>query len=235
MKNELDIDKKLYLKTKFTVNFQLFVIALAVSVLIGLIAFEMVFHNANVPKNNFFGVLLPLPLMVLCGIAAGTFLLTCSFNLLFSKQMILKKLGDGYYEFVERKLEESFFETFGEKSSKTVGTVLLVLGIAAVVIFSINNIGFYDDYCKFSDSHNIIVHKVYYDDLTLYRIDGWYEDTRYYKYDGNAYALVSSDGKSYDLGNVSGELESKLLSYFDGKVEEAKSVDSILIDIDSER
>lgn len=238
MKNELDVDKKLYSKTKLSVNLQLTVAGILLSALVGVGVFELVYYDAFVPENYLFGILLPVPLNVIIGVLIGMVLLPIAFSLLFSKQILVKKLGDEYEEYAAKKLQESVFENFGEKSSKGVGALLLVIGIVGTVIFSINNIGFYDDYCKFSDSHNIIVSKVKYEDLTLYRVDGYYTDNElnsFYEYEGTAYALVTDDGKSYGLGLVSKEFENMLLEHFDNKYVEAKSLENILIDINDKR
>lgn len=238
MKNELDVDKKLYSKTKFIVNLQLTFAGVLLSCLISLGVFELVYHGAFVPENYFFGVLLPVPLNVIIGGLIGMILLPIAFSVLFSKQILVKKLGDEYEEYAAKKLKESVFENFGEKSSKGVGAVLLAIAIIGIVIFSINNIGFYDDYCKFSDSHNILISKVAYEDLTLCKVDGYYaqNDARtYYEYDGNAYALVTDDGKSYDLGLVSDEFEDMLFEHFGNKYVEARSLEDILIDTNDKR
>lgn len=228
MRKQLDFDKKQFTKEKRRINAVLLIVSFVVSVISCLIIYKTAYSGAYVPKNYLLNIELPFPIMVLIGMAAGTLLLFEALKILFSKHFIIKKMGDEFADVISQKIEKTFFDVYKEKESKPVGVLILVFGIAAIIFFSLNNVGFYNDYCKFSDSHNLIVQKVEYSKLTLYKVDGWYEDGKTFLYNADAYAIISDDGKSYDFGIVSNEFEKELFLRFGSDYVEAESVDSVL-------
>ncbi|MDE5670922.1 MAG: hypothetical protein K2I14_05620, partial [Eubacterium sp.] len=140
---------------------------------------------------------------------------------------IIKHISDNYSAKALKKLNREILELVGEKKSAPAGIMFLVLGIIAIGILSIQNIGFSNSGVRFSDSHNIIVVTAEYSDFELYKLDGYYNDGKVMNYE-NAYAIVNSDGRSYDFGNVTDELEETLLSKYHHSFREAKTIDDAI-------
>lgn len=223
------INEKQFSKEKRTVYSQIIIIATLVSLLSSLLIYKIAFHNAYVLKGSIFGIDLPLPTKMIVGIFAGSFLLSVSLILFFAKKGIIKRLGEGSQDYVSDKMDNDFKALFQTSNSKPVAMIFLIIAIATILFCGINNFGFYKDYCKFSDSHSIVVHKVAYSDLTLYRVKGWFDNaTHLYNEDEKAYVIVSDDGKSYDFGVVSDELEQVLFSHFGRNYKEAETLDDVL-------
>ena len=220
--------KAAYKKAKRKVYFKFISISVIISAVLTALLFFIVFHGYDVPKDSLFNIALPIPLHLIESFGAGTILLSAGTIVLFGKSEIIKHISAQYSEKALKKLKREINEFVGEKKSAPGGILFLVLGMIAIVILSIRNIGFSDNSIRFSDSHNIIVVTAEYSDFELYKLEGFYNENSGVSNYRNAYGIVNSNGRSYDFGNVSDEFEEMLLSKYHHSFREAETIDDAI-------
>ena len=216
-----------YKKAKRKVYFKFIAISVVISAVLTALLFFIVFHGYDVMHQRLFGIIFPIPLHLIGSFGAGTILLSAGTIILFGKSEIINHISDNYSAKALKKFKKEVKDFTEEDKPWLAGILFLVLGILAIGVLSVHNIGFSDNGIRFSDSHNIIVVTAEYSDFELYKLKGYRgEKGGIFDYE-NAYGIVNADGKSYDFGNVTDEFEEKLLSKYHS-VKEAETIDDAI-------
>lgn len=217
-----------YKKAKRKVYFKFISISVVVSAVLTALLFFIVFHGYDVPKSSLFDIVLPIPLHLIESFSAGTICLSAGLIILFGKSEMKKNISDSFFKKALKKIDREIKEFTEESKTMPAGILFLILGIIAIGMLSIKNVGFSDNGIRFSDSHNIIVVTAEYSDFELYKLDGYYNDNGGVSNYRNAYGIVNADGKSYDFGNVSDEFEVMLLSKYHHSFRNAETIDDAI-------
>lgn len=234
MKN-LDADfEKEYKKLKRKINLQFVAISALISLVLTFVIYYLFYHNYTVLKHSFFSINIPIPINLIESFLIGTFLLSFGLPLIFKKSIILNRIPDKYKKRVSKILDDENNKlTEGDKAIPT-GIVVAVIGIIAISILSVHCFGYNDTSIRFSDSNKIIVTTAEYNDFSLFKLKGYYDDGKVLLYGGEAYGIVSLDGeKSYDFGNVSEEMRDELMSVYNHRYTEVETIDDGIIYVEN--
>lgn len=224
--NNYDDFKKEYKRIKRKTDFQLFLIALCISLALTAAIYYLFFHNYTVLKSSFFGIALPVPINLIESFAAGCICLTVGLILVFRKQIIKSRISDVYREKAVKQIEKENNEfTEGDKALPA-GILILIIGIVAIGVLSVNCFGYNDTSIRFSDSNKIVITTAQYSDFKLYKLEGYYDDGKVLLYGDTAYGIISKNGNiKYDFGNVSKETETQLLKIYNNQYSEITTID----------
>jgi hypothetical protein len=211
--------EKGFSKSDFVVKIIIVVVTAILSAILIFAVKSIVFAGAYVPRYN-----IPIYSLEWFG---STLILSIANYILFGKKLFVKLNGND--ERSSQRYDKQQTRVYSKnKSVKIIMLVLcLLIGIVEIQIGGCDNIGFYDDYVKFSNDESFSLCKVSYDDLTIYKELGYYDDEEYFTYD-NAYFLSDNNGYSYDLGEVSPDGETQ--EYIDNII---KKCNKEVIEIES--
>lgn len=149
----------------------------------------------------------------------------------FGKILIVKFSGDGKDKLVLEQFDKWFYERFDDKIK--VGRAffcVVALALSGIcTLTAVEDIAFFDDGVKYIADYGAAVCTVKYEDLKIYRLEGYYSKG-YYDYD-NGYAVSNGD-RFYELGNLEkgSEAESRLLAIakkYNIEISEIKTVQDL--------
>lgn len=199
------------------------------SVLISFIFYYAFYHNYDVGLTSLAGITIPIPINLAEAVLLGIFLFSFAFTLLFRKAFILKNIPDKYTKEATKILDSENNELTGGDKAIPVGLLLTVIAIIGVSVLSVNCFGANENSIRFSDSHKIVVTTLKYSDCELFKLEGQYDDGKVINYNGNAYGIVSKDGKrSYDFGILLTDSENTLLSIYHNQCKEMTTIDDAI-------
>jgi hypothetical protein len=216
--------EKGFSKSNFMVKVIIVVVTAIVSAILIFAVKSIVFAGAYVPVAHIGNI--PIYSSVAEWIGAAILLSGANF-ILFGKKLFVKLNGND--ERSSQRYDKEYSKEYPKKKKTKIITAVmcLLLGAVAILIGSFDNIGFYDDYVKFSDDVSFSLCQVSYDDLTIYKELGYYDDEEYYTYD-NAYLFSDNNGHLYDLEEVNPDGETQ--EYIDNII---KNYNKEVIEIES--
>lgn len=152
-------------------------------------------------------------------------LFTAAFWLVFGKILIVNRMPENMKKRAEYEYD-SYIE-WRHKYPELYRLSLSLVCIAAAVFmlfFSAHDIGYYDDYVKFSDSSSFKIVTAEYENLNIYKVQ--YYDKKPVE---NAYIIADGDGNYYNYGEIdpNGETQQKLNEIADKYGKEIIEVESI--------
>ena len=201
-------------------------IGIALSAVLTICTFFVVFHGYTVPKK----------LNLLEAFAAGALCFSTGLYLIFGQNYIMSGISKQYSKNAKKKFRNENKELFETKHPEYVGLFFAVIGLIAVFILSIHCVGFGETQLKFSDEHNMLITKARYSEFDLYKLEGYWDSdeygTRLLLYGDNAYGIVSHDGKrSFDFGNCDEEMTALLKAKFGKHYARAESIDDAIVKV----
>lgn len=237
-KNEVERQnfEKGFNKSTLLINTILIVIAAIFSALLIFAVKSIVFEGAYVPVEHIqIGSLkFPLPITMCAGWVCSTmFFGGFLINLLGAK--LLSRLTGNDERIAQRYTHEQN-ENYGTKKKVPkiiINIVCVILAVLGIIFSAVINIGFYDDKVKFTDDYSLTLCTVSYDDLIIYKLQGYYDDDtdEYVEYD-NAYAVADSKGHIYNLEEVdtNGNTQKRIddiIKKYNKEIVEVKSIEDI--------
>lgn len=163
--------------------------------------------------------------VVMIVIAFSASLFTAAFWLVFGKILIVKRMPEN----MKKRAEYEYNSNVGwrHKYPELYRLILALLGIAAAIgflSFSVYDIGYYDDYVKFSDSSSFKIVNAEYENLNIYKVQ--YEDKEPVE---NAYIIADGEGNYYNYGEIdpNSETQQKLNEIAEKYGKEIIEVESI--------
>ncbi len=202
--------EKLYKSGKRKVYALIFVLSAALVFALSFGIHAVLFRGAALLSEQWdiFGVPIELPLsrIGLCLLTA--FVLTTGIIFTFGNKIAARVVPDEYKNRASAKFKKDNSERSGKlgKLNKAfLGTATAVITIV-LILFSLSDIGFYDDYVKLSGSNAIylsngLFYEVPYSDLQICRAQGYYNDENEFINYENAYILYY-DGGCYEIGEI---------------------------------
>lgn len=216
-KNSSKANKK-YLKAEIIADVIVAGISFSFTFAAAVIIQKTVFSGAYVPvADSAILSFLGLSYSQLLSIGASGLFLTVAFRSLLGGKIISRFAPEGdkksfYLKFIS---EETGVKS--EKKAKVL-SIIFAVGFTAAAVFmmmlSILDIGFYDDYVKFFSDSNSSLCEVSYDNLEIYRVKYYYDDNEELVENENAYAVADKQHTVYfDIGEVVelGETEKRLM------------------------
>lgn len=223
-------------KSTWLINAVLIVIAAVISALLIFAVKSILFGGAYVPVQHIeIGALkVPLPITMCAGWLCSAIFFGIIFINIFGAKLLSKLTGND--ERIAQRYTHEQNENYGTKkkvSKVIINIVCFVLAVLGIIFSAFINIGFYDDKVKFADDYSLTMCTVSYDDLIIYKLQGYYDDDtdEYIEY-SNAYAVADSQGHIFNLeevdinGNTQKRIDDITKNY-NKQITEIKSVESL--------
>ena len=229
--------EKLYKKKKMQTNLLLFAATAAVVCVLCLGIHAVIYAGAETFKTQYeiFGVLTTLPVFkIILGFLAALVIdvgITVPF---FGEKLILASMPENYRKKTVGKYEIDRKDFFGDDGPVTqvIGTVMFVV-IAALLIYSLSSagIGYYEDSVKFSKLASLDIVTIPYEEIEIYKLEGYYEDDEEFASYENAYAIADGD-QYYSYGEIlpNGQTQTKLeeiAEKYNKDIKEIKSIEEL--------
>lgn len=231
--------EKLYSRRVFNTNLIVFLVAFAVILTASFAWRSILFKGAEIYPASFhiFGLTLNFPLDKLGLCAFSAFAVMLSFSIFFGKKLVMNRMPEDMKKRAGTKYDKDKSSDLG-KFSKPIGIILsLIVLFCGIISFiaSVEDIGYYDTYVKYSSDLEFGTINVDYKDLKLYRVNGYYDEDDAYVLNENAYAISDGNGNYYDYGELvkGGKTETKLKEIaekYNKEITEIETIEALYLD-----
>lgn len=198
--------EKSYSRAKIKVNAVIISATVAITLLVCILIKMLLFADALCAEGVGFENLV-------ASIIIGMFFSFANISL-FGSRLIHKFMSVEAGSYAEEKYERENGGVFGKKGNLISSVVLYVITIAAFLMFAFSSYGFYDNEVKYMETAFSGVETISYDEMTVYRVLGYYDEDNNYYTNENSYVLAGENGEFLYLSEIeqNGESEKMVLS-----------------------
>lgn len=208
--------EKLYRRKTIFVNFIVFICSFVCVLILSFSLHAVIFKGAVIYPTTWdiLGIKTTIPVgrIGLCLVTA--IILMIEILLLFGRKLVVKNMPDNMKNLTENKYNKESRQDLGifAKPLRIIGAILVPVLALLCFSASLDDIGYYDAYVKYTGGVEFGTVDVSYTDLEIYKVKGYFDEDDEFTENENAYAISDGNGNYYDYGELvkGGKTETKL-------------------------